>query len=152
MIANLPDPIISNLLQRSISDLAELDGLPLLTRIVPEGARIDAGTVRVERTDEVALTGAQESAIQSVIDGHLSLGVLADKSIMDADLVDEATITVAGLTTFNYEVVKDGSVIDLGTVSDGSLEFSTDEEGEYSFFIFEGNNTGRVTVNAQESL
>lgn len=91
---------------------------------------------------------SQDATISGVVAGHNTLSPISTQAQIDADGVDEAVISVDGLTVFDYQIWLWGEVIASGTVNDGSLEFSTDTVGVYLVEIFDGDDTGHIEVEA----
>jgi hypothetical protein len=88
------------------------------------------------------------TTLQAILDGHASLSPSASQASITANGVAESVVTVHGLTTFNYRVWLSGVVVLSGTISDGSLEYSTDTPGAYTIEVMDGNSTGYVEVVA----
>lgn len=96
-------------------------------------------------------TSEAQTNSHTIASGDSVLIVEATKTTIDADGIDETVLTCASLgNDFDYTYWQDGVLVDSGSISDGSLEYSTNTPAVYLFEIREqgGYNTGYVEVMA----
>ena len=94
---------------------------------------------------------ANEALANQIADGVDTLTVASDKVSIASDNIEEATITCVELpTVFDYRIYQDDTFILDGSVLDGSIEFRTNDPGNYVFEInAQGTyNTGYIQVEA----
>jgi hypothetical protein len=91
---------------------------------------------------------ANVNTANAIVNGHHALSPSASLASIAANGVAESVITVPGLTVFDYKLWLNGVVVASGSIADGSLEFSTDTPGVYTVEVFNGDDTGYITVTA----
>lgn len=91
---------------------------------------------------------ANINSADTIVNGHASLSPSASQASIAANGVAESVVTVTGLTNFTYKIWLNEAVVMSGTISDGSLEFSTDTPGTYTIEVINGNDTGYTEVTA----
>ncbi len=98
----------------------------------------------------VRLTSQIDSVetLQAFLDNHAALVVIANKATINADGVDTVALNIAGQTNFNYRLMRENIVIEAGVITDGVLEFATDDPAVYLIELKIGSQTGYAKVEA----
>jgi hypothetical protein len=98
-------------------------------------------------------TPEQITLATAISDGHNILSVAATKTSITDDGLDETIITCLELTTnFDYTVWVNGTISISGSISDGTMEYSSNQSGIHTIEIREQGtyNTGYAIIAVGE--